>query len=83
MRRYVFYNTGVMPAARARREHSPRMMTVAGFSRRLAEAFWLTLEICGHRGEWDLESVNGRADVRSGCPEWLIHGGQIAPWRVQ
>ena len=84
VRCFVFWATGVMPAARGRIPHQRKTMTVAGFSRRLGEAFWLAREICRNRGEWDLERGDRYYyhDVRCGCPERFIHGGQADRWQV-
>ena len=85
LRSFVFFYTGGMVAARSRNAGQPKRMTVAGYAPRMPEAFWLALEIARNRDEWDLnrEGHFRPNDPRSGCPDWLIHGGQADRRRIQ
>ena len=80
----MFWYTGVMVPSRSREEAKPRGMRVAGYGPRLGEAYHLALAIAENLEEWDLDIQKHfwPNDVRSGCPEWFVHEGRAAKWKV-
>ena len=80
----MFWYTGVMVSSRSREEGQPKGMRVAGYGPRLGEAYHLAMAIAEDPEEWGLNIENHYwpNDVRSGCPEFFVHEGRAAKWKV-